>query len=446
MAAWMEERRGDMGLALEEPWVQPLGDLLQAGKWSVRTIVKDGMSVTKQAEAVWEALLTESTRMIATAGGEPPSALDLTLALQWALSPTTLFASPPIVTREGTVGMERTPGDHTPPPHTAAIVPVPPVPAGADPEQLPSQLARDDMLAQGASRVTDLLFVSVTLELGRPAVAKEIEGGEYASSLAICSGIVKATKSRGFRGFSEMLAQAKSDGDLGPSERHMEKLQSRLMTTSSPAFHMTTGSRLTQFWSRSKTVSEDGRVVAYYVLLIIDMYSCRGLPVLYDHELMRQAERAITMLDAKGVRAQGPKFKDLGGAAGMEGYPSSQGSSVSTTTSTKMDSPDLIACSPCEPGSETGSLAGTGTAVPGISPVPYGAQGLADTVQAMAISGAARPPQVERRPPAQHVRQQQHSGSSWPAWGARLLLSDGLCCVWRSVGGVRHRGAGPCGA
>jgi hypothetical protein len=75
MAAWMEERRGDMGLALEEPWVQPLGDLLQAGKWSVRTIVKDGMSVTKQAEAVWEALLTESTRMIATAGGEPPSAL-----------------------------------------------------------------------------------------------------------------------------------------------------------------------------------------------------------------------------------------------------------------------------------------------------------------------------------------------------------------------------------
>ena len=40
MAAWMEERRGDMGLVLEEPWVQPLGDLLQAGKWSARTIVK----------------------------------------------------------------------------------------------------------------------------------------------------------------------------------------------------------------------------------------------------------------------------------------------------------------------------------------------------------------------------------------------------------------------
>ena len=116
MAAWMEERRGDMGLALEEPWVQPLGDLLQAGKWSVRTIVKDGMVVTKQAEAVWEALLAESTRMIATAGGEPPSALDLTLALQWALSPTTLFGSPPLVTRESIGGMERTPGDHTSPP------------------------------------------------------------------------------------------------------------------------------------------------------------------------------------------------------------------------------------------------------------------------------------------------------------------------------------------
>ena len=337
MAAWMEERRGDMGLALEEPWVQPLGDLLQAGKWSVRTIVKDGMVVTKQAEAVWEALLAESTRMIATAGGEPPSALDLTLALQWALSPTALFGSPPLVTRESIGGMERTPGDHIPPPLKPAIEQLPPVLAVIDPEPLPSQLARDDMTAQGASRVTDLLFVSVTLELGRPAVAKEIEGGEYASSLAICSGIQKATKSRGYRGFSEMLAQAKVDGDLGPPDRHMEKLQSRLMTTSSPAFHMTTGSRLTQFWSRSKTVSEDGRVVAYYVLLIVDMYSCRGMPVLYDHELMRQAERAVSMLDAKSMRAPGLKFKDLGGAAGREDYPSSQGSSVSTTTSAKMD-------------------------------------------------------------------------------------------------------------
>ena len=119
----------------------------------------------------------------------------------------------------------------------------------------------------------------------------------------------------------QFMSQAKSDGDLGPSERHMEKLQSRLMTTSSPAFHMTTGSRLTQFWSRSKTVSEDGRVVAYYVLLMIDMYSCRGLPVLYEHDLMRQAERAISMLDAKGVRAQGPKFKDLGGGSMYGGIP-----------------------------------------------------------------------------------------------------------------------------
>ena len=56
IAAWMEEQRGDMGLALEEPWVQPLSELMQKGKWFVRTIVKDGMSVTKQVEVVWEAL------------------------------------------------------------------------------------------------------------------------------------------------------------------------------------------------------------------------------------------------------------------------------------------------------------------------------------------------------------------------------------------------------
>ena len=71
--------------------------------------------------------------------------------------------------------------------------------------------------------------------------------------------------------------------------------------------------------------------------LIIDLYACRGLPVLYDHELMRQAERAISMLDAKGIQGRAVKFKDLGAAPGMEGYASSCGSSVSTTTSAKMD-------------------------------------------------------------------------------------------------------------
>ena len=229
-------------------------------------------------EVVWEALLTECTRMIATSGGEPPSALDLSLAHQWALTSTALFAMPPLVTRDETVGMDQamgTPPYAVPPP---TIVQKPLAVPIAAPEPPPSQLAREDMAAQGASRVTEVLFVSVTLELGRPAVAKEIEGGECASSLSICTGIIKATKSRGYRGFSKLLAQAKSDGDLGPAEFHMEKLQSRLMTTSSPPFHMTTGSRLTQFWSRSKTVSEDGRVVAYYVLLIIGLYACRGLP------------------------------------------------------------------------------------------------------------------------------------------------------------------------
>ena len=110
------------------------------------------MTVTKQAEAVWGALLTESTRMIATAGGEPPSALDQTLALQWALSPTTLFGSTPSVTREHTVGTERTPGDHIPPPFTPAIVQLPPVLAVIDLEQPISQLAEEDMRAQGQPR------------------------------------------------------------------------------------------------------------------------------------------------------------------------------------------------------------------------------------------------------------------------------------------------------
>ena len=337
LAAWLEEQRGEMSLALEEPWVQPLGELHGKGKWSVKNVVKDGQLVTRTTELVWAAIIAECARMIADAGQDPPSALDQTLAVQWALSPTTLFTLSNSVTREEVMATLETPHVFDadpratrPAPRTTAVVPpvAPAIPAHA------SRLAIEDMLAQGANNVMDLLFSSVSLELGRPAVDKELEGGEYASSLAICHGIVKATKSRGFKGFSEILAAAKIDGDLMGADRHMEKLQGRLMTTSSPPYHMTTGSRFTQFWSRAKTVSEDGRIVAYYVLSITDLYSCRGMPTLYDHELMRQAERAVMLSDAK---ARVPKAIHLGGAPeGYSGY-SSHGSSVSTTPSSRID-------------------------------------------------------------------------------------------------------------
>jgi hypothetical protein len=240
----LEEQRGEMGLALEELWVQPLGLLHAKGKWSLKNVVKDGMIVTKPFELVWAAIIAECTRMIAEAGVEPPSQLDQTLAVQWALTPTALFTGGPSVTREEVVAVLETPRAHDAPPGrtNAAATVSGAVPAGALP---PSRLAMEDMLAQGANRVTDLLFSSVSLELGRPAVDKELEGGEYASSLAICNGITKATKSRGFKGFSELLATARVDGDLTLPDRHMEKLQGRLMTTSSPPFHMTTGSRFT---------------------------------------------------------------------------------------------------------------------------------------------------------------------------------------------------------
>ena len=216
-----------MSLALEEPWVQPLGELHGKGKWSVKNVVKDGQLVTRTTELVWAAIIAECARMIADAGKEPPSALNQTLAVQWALSPTSLFTLSNSVTREQVMATIETPhvfdvppGATKPAPKAAAVVPpiAPATPAHA------SRLALEDMLAQGANSVMELLFSSVSLELGRPAVDKELEGGEYASSLAICNGIIKATKSRGFKGFSELLAAAKVDGDLMLPERHMEKL------------------------------------------------------------------------------------------------------------------------------------------------------------------------------------------------------------------------------
>ena len=188
LAAWLEEQRGEMGLALEELWVQPLGELHAKGKWSLKNVVKEGMNVTQQMNLVWTAIVAECARMIADTGAEPPSPLDQMLAVQWALTPTALFTLGPSVTREEVTATIDPPNTRDVPygrTHAAPIVPavVPAVAPGLPPP--PSRLAIEDMLAQGANNVTDLLFSSVSLELGRPAVDKELEGGEYASSLAI---------------------------------------------------------------------------------------------------------------------------------------------------------------------------------------------------------------------------------------------------------------------
>jgi hypothetical protein len=49
-----------MGLALEEPWVQPLGELHGKRKWSLKNVVKEGMNVTKQMELVWTVIIEQS--------------------------------------------------------------------------------------------------------------------------------------------------------------------------------------------------------------------------------------------------------------------------------------------------------------------------------------------------------------------------------------------------
>jgi hypothetical protein len=159
LAAWLEEQRGEMGLALEEPWVQPLGELHGKGKWSLKNVVKEGANVTRQMELVWTAIIAECARMIADTGNEPPSALDQTLAVQWALTPTVLFTLGPPVTREEVMATIDTPHVRDVPFGTTRTAPV--VPAAA-PVIVPSiqtplpRLAVEDMLAQGANSVTEL--------------------------------------------------------------------------------------------------------------------------------------------------------------------------------------------------------------------------------------------------------------------------------------------------
>ena len=68
LAAWLEEQRGEMGLALEELWVQPLGLLHAKGKWSLKNVVKEGQGVTRTHELVWAAIIAECARIDSRCG------------------------------------------------------------------------------------------------------------------------------------------------------------------------------------------------------------------------------------------------------------------------------------------------------------------------------------------------------------------------------------------
>ena len=337
LAAWMAEERGDMGLSLDEEWATPLSTLHDNGKWTERHVVKTGMVVSTAHATMWRGIFDAAASLYAAGGTGVFDDLDISAAVAWALTPSALFSVTPSLPHVDEPPRE----EDAPPPRTdrsatAGRVPVAPVAKIVPEMSMPIQQALDDMSKQGASRVTQLIWLSLTIELGRSAVDKEMEGGEYAASLSICLGLVKANKVRGFKPLSELLAIAKIDGDMTMADRHADRLQVRLMQASSDPFSLQSGARFTQFWSRSKTVHRDTRVVATYTLLMLDEYMSRGLPELYNHELMRQAERSMEITDAQVVPPMRANMQ-RSHATGESTTSSSVGSSMSSANTERLE-------------------------------------------------------------------------------------------------------------
>ena len=333
----MAEERGDMGLSLDAEWAKPLSALHDNGKWSERHVLKVGMVVSQAHTTMWRGILDAAAALYAADGSEPFEELDIATALAWALTPSDLLA----VTPSLPPGVELSPGDGMDPLRAdrgdpRGRVPTAPLAKLPPPPPLPVQQAVDDMAKQGASRVKQLIWLSLTIELGRSAVDKEMEGGEYGASLSICLGLVKANKVRGFKPFSELLAIAKTDGDLTMADRHADRLQVRLMQDNSDPFSLQSGARFTQFWSRTKTVHRDLRVVACYALLMLDEFMSRGLPELYNHELMRQAERSMEITDSQVVPPLRVNMQ-RSCATGESTASSSIGSSLSTANTERLE-------------------------------------------------------------------------------------------------------------
>ena len=331
VAAWLAERRG--GSVLKDIWVKPLAALFDEDEWELGDIVTDLTDVTTLPgrRAMWAAILAECATRLADSA---PSTIATEKALFWAMLPSPVItASQGGVTRETSaeapatyVPMEEVGHAHVK--ASALAAPAPASPAGG--ESYTGEMI-EDMRVQGASRPLELFGLSVGLQLGRRATPADLAKGQYGSTPTTAEGCRLAVKGRE-KLLSDLIETALKTGDTSLVDRHVNRTIERWMKDSTDALHMLASTRLGNFWSKAKQISEEPLVGVWFVQQYLDEYVGRGLPKLTDHELVRQAEkRAPVLLAIAGRPSVSPPTKSA--LSDMGAPPHAATASVSSMSS-----------------------------------------------------------------------------------------------------------------
>ena len=305
MARWLAAGHG--GVSIGEEWIEPLCQLADASEWSMADVVTSHDQIETK-RIVWEGILEEALAIIEAAGRARPSRISRARALSCVLTPTELTGA--VTGSEATVTMAVTTAERTAalsPPAASKVGPKAASTTGAvHPDDAHPDTWTDDMLrdmkVQGASRLSQLTFLSVSMELGHKASMSEYTGASYNGSVEMAVGVKAAAKSKYTTTLSGLWRAAVESGDNTFLERHNDRTVTSLVRDSTDSFSMTAGSRVMQAWGKAKAMGrQDPRLTAMYWGLLWEENPCMGLREIVDMNLLKTARSSLFETDrAKG--------------------------------------------------------------------------------------------------------------------------------------------------
>ena len=244
--------------------------------------------------------------MIERAGGEKPSRISHARALACILTPRSVT---------GAVTEARPAVTHYVPPAVGAAAAEAKMgakkasmamsthPDDANPEAWTEDM-KADMQRQGASRLSQLPFLSVSAELGHKAAPSEYAGAAYNGSVEMAAGVKAAAKSKHTMTLSGLWRAAVETGDNTFLDRHVDRLVTSMVRDSTDSFAMTAGSRVMQAWGKAKGMGrQDSRITAMYWGLLWEENPGMGLREIVDMNLLETARNSLYEVDRAKQRA-----------------------------------------------------------------------------------------------------------------------------------------------
>ena len=295
LPSWLREERA--GVTLSEDEVQSLVELYGESLWTEANCVRTSVTYTsdslRDVREMVVVIASEAVGKLVEKGKIADKEAHRVLAnkkyVMWWMVPSRLWGG------DAEEAAAR-PAQLT---TTLAQQPIAPTPAAApaiDLERAPSKQAIEDLRLQGVTQVEQLVQISVSMQVAQKVGMSECLGATYRSAVSNAAIIKRMNKStKGVRTLDDLLRDAMVTGDITEVNRQIRRTVDRFVDDPEDRMFSLAGTKLGQMWSRALALNdEDGlepRVAVKYCQLMLDEYSCRGLPEIDNFTLVREAER-----------------------------------------------------------------------------------------------------------------------------------------------------------